>query len=56
MDPDIKIVERQLAEETAEKYYLIKRVKELTEEVDKLKYRLQMLEDPPTISGDEKSW
>jgi len=56
MDPDINIMKRQMAEETAEKYYLMKRVKELTEEIDTLKAKLDRIENPATISGDEKSW
>ena len=55
-DIDFKIVEKQLAEETAEKYFLLTRIKELTEEVDTLKKRLNILENTPTISGDEKTW
>lgn len=55
-DIDFKIVERQLAEETAEKYFLLTRIKELNEEVEALKQRLSILENPPTLSGDEKTW
>ena len=56
MDPDINIMKRQIAEETAEKYYLMTRVKELTEELDTLKAKLNRMENPATIRGDEKSW
>ena len=67
MDPDIDIVKRQLAEETAEKYYLMKRVKELTEEIQGLEARIRKLADAQievldrekvirTISGDERTW
>ena len=67
MDPDINIVKRQLAEETAEKYYLLKRVKELTEEIEGLEARIRKLADAQievldrekvirTISGDERTW
>ena len=67
MDPDIDIVKRQLAEETAEKYYLLKRVKELTEEIEGLEARIRKLADAQieildrekvirTISGDERTW
>jgi len=56
MDPDIDIYKRQMQMETEEKYQLYARIKELNEEIDKLKYRLQMLEDPPTLSGDERTW
>ena len=67
MDPDIDIVKRQLAEETAEKYYLMKRVKELTEEIEGLQSRIRKLADAQievldrekvirTISGDERTW
>lgn len=56
MDPDINIVRRQMAEDNKEKYYLINRVKELSEEVDRLKARLKQLENPDTISGDERTW
>ena len=67
MDPDIDIVKRQLAEETAEKYYLMKRVKELTEEIEGLEARIRKLADAQievldrekvirTISGDERTW
>jgi hypothetical protein len=55
-DIDLRIVEKQLAEETAEKYFLLTRIKELNEEVDTLKKRLDILENTPTISGDEKTW
>ena len=55
-DIDYKLVERQLAEETAEKYYLLSRIKELNEEVETLKQRMSILENPPTLSGDEKTW
>lgn len=56
MDPDINIMKRQMAEETAEKYYLMKRVKELTEELDTLKAKLDRIENPATLSGNEKTW
>ena len=56
MDPDVNIYQRQLALEAQEKYHLYKRIKELVEEVDQLKTRIEQLENPPTISGDEKSW
>ena len=67
MDPDINIVKRQLAEETAEKYHLLKRVKELTEEIQGLEARIRKLADAQievldrekvirTISGDERTW
>lgn len=67
MDADIDIVKRQLAEETAEKYYLLKRVKELTEEIEGLEARIRKLADAQievldrekvirTISGDERTW
>ena len=67
MDPDIDIVKRQLAEETAEKYYLLKRVKELTEEIEGLEARIRKLADAQievldrekvirTISGNERTW
>lgn len=56
MDPDIDIFKRQMQMETEEKYQLYARIKELTEEVETLKYRLKMLENPPTLSGDEKTW
>ena len=55
-DIDLRIVEKQLAEEIAEKYFLLTRIKELNEEVDTLKKRLDILENTPTISGDEKTW
>jgi len=55
-DIDLRIVEKQLAEETAEKYFLLTRIKELNEEVDTLKKRLSILENPATVSGDEKTW
>ena len=55
-DIDFKIVEKQLAEEIAEKYFLMTRIKELNEEVDTLKKRLDILENTPTISGDERTW
>ena len=55
-DIDFKIVEKQLAEEVAEKYFLMTRIKELNEEIDTLKKKLDILENTPTISGDEKTW
>ena len=55
-DIDLRIVEKQLAEEIAEKYFLLTRIKELNEEVDTLKKRLDILENTPTISGDERTW
>lgn len=56
MDPDVNIYQRQLAEEAVEKYHLYKRIKQLVEEIEELKERIEHLENPPTISGDEKSW
>lgn len=56
MDPDVNIYQRQLAEEAQEKYFLYKRIKELVEEVDELKTRIEQLENPPTLSGDERTW
>jgi len=55
-DIDFRIVEKQLAEEIAEKYFLMTRIKELNEEIDTLKKRLEIMENIPTISGDEKTW
>ena len=37
LSTEVDILKRQLAEETKEKYGLYKRIKELTEEVNKLK-------------------
>lgn len=56
MDPDINIMKRQMAEETEEKYFLLNRIKELNEEIVELKARIHRMENPSTISGDEKTW
>lgn len=56
MDTDVNIYQRQLAEEAVEKYHLYKRIKQLVEEVEELKERIEQLENPSTISGDEKTW
>jgi len=56
MDPDINIMKRQMVEETQEKYFLLNRIKELNEEIAELKERIERMENPSTISGDEKTW
>lgn len=56
MDPDVNIYQRQLAEEAVEKYQLYKRIKQLVEEIEELKQRIEQLENPPTLSGDERTW
>lgn len=49
-------MKRQLVEETKEKYFLLNRIKELNEEIIQLKEKLDKMENPSTISGDEKTW
>ena len=55
MDPDVNIYKRQMQEEVGEKYYLLKRIAELTEEIEDLREQLAEAK-PNTISGKERAW
>lgn len=45
MDPDINIMKRQMAEEVKEKYYLLNRIKELSDEVNELKEKVKKMQE-----------